>query len=550
MRTTLTFLRLGGLAAAILLSGCTGQYQSDFAIVVANKTVNTIQVLANGNALGQVVANQTGSFSLHLSESNSNILTNGVTPTAQAQVTLTAKDMRTGLFSTEKSVTLSGNSPTSVTFAAADFPSTGPTIAVFVFSPTAPGINSDVVFNGSRSSGSNLTYAWDFGDGQVGTGVTATHQYARQAQYTVVLTVTNDTGSTGTTSQRITVSANFAPQAVTFAFSPNSPVAINQTVVFTAIVTNVSGATYTWDFGDGATGVGPATTHQYTRAANFNVTLRVTSDTGQTATAQRALTVSATSAQVVANFTMSPTTPGINDDVFFNAAASTPSNATFTWDFGDGSRGAGVTTTHRYSRAATFTVTMTVTNDLGQSSTRSATITVSTTSSQVVARFTFSPTTPSVGDDVFFNATSSTATNGTGAWDFGDGTRGTGGTPTHQYARAATYTVTLTVTNDLGQSATTSLTVPVSAGSIAADFTFSPTAPRISTGTNTVIFDATPSSASVTGWTWDFGDGTPGAAGKTTTHPFSVANTWVVRLTVTDAAGRTATKTQNVTVVQ
>ena len=91
-------------------------------------------------------------------------------------------------------------------------------------------------------------------------------------------------------------------------------------------------------------------------------------------------------------------------------------------------------------------------------------------------------------------------------------------------------------------------TVPVLASTIAADFTFSPTDPSIARGTNTVIFDATPSSPGVTTWTWDFGDGTAAGSGQRQSHTFSRSGTWVVRLTVTDASARTATTTKNVTV--
>ena len=43
--------------------------------------------------------------------------------------------------------------PTYVSFAVEDFPSTGPTISRFTFSPTNPTINQDVSFNGSSSTG-------------------------------------------------------------------------------------------------------------------------------------------------------------------------------------------------------------------------------------------------------------------------------------------------------------------------------------------------------------------------------------------------------------
>ena len=68
-----------------------------------------------------------------------------------------------------------------------------------------------VNFNGSGSSdpdGDALTYAWDFGDGNTGSGVTTSHTYATTGTFTVSLTVT-DNGSpalsnTATTTATIT----------------------------------------------------------------------------------------------------------------------------------------------------------------------------------------------------------------------------------------------------------------------------------------------------------------------------------------------------------
>src|SRR4051812_18352721 len=119
------------LTAVALLAGCTGRYKSNFPVVVINRTANAIQALADGNAVGQVAAGQTASFSIELPESNANVFSNGAAPTPQAQVTFTAKDTKTGALSSEKPVTLVQSNPTTVSFEAADFPSTGPTIARF-----------------------------------------------------------------------------------------------------------------------------------------------------------------------------------------------------------------------------------------------------------------------------------------------------------------------------------------------------------------------------------------------------------------------------------
>ena len=49
----------------------------------------------------------------------------------------------------------------------------------------------------SDSDGTLVSYAWDFGDGAVGSGVTASHTYAAAGVYTVQLTVTDDAGVRG-----------------------------------------------------------------------------------------------------------------------------------------------------------------------------------------------------------------------------------------------------------------------------------------------------------------------------------------------------------------
>jgi len=91
---------------------------------------------------------------------------------------------------------------------------TAPPVAEFTFEPATPEAGESVTFDASGSAAPDGTieaYAWDFGDGNTGSGETTTHTYATADTYTVVLAVTDDHGKTGTATQNVTVYA--APEA-------------------------------------------------------------------------------------------------------------------------------------------------------------------------------------------------------------------------------------------------------------------------------------------------------------------------------------------------
>lgn len=172
----------------------------------------------------------------------------------------------------------------------------------------------------------------------------------------------------------------------------------------------------------------------------------------------------------VPRFFFSPNAPSENEDVLFDASASTDDGriVSYLWNFGDGSTGQGARVFHAYPLAGAYKVTLTVTDDSGESATTPldalGTVTVGT-SPNPTASFVSSPANPKVGTQVNFNAAASTAPTGREIvhylWNFGDGNVGEGMTKAYVYGAVGSYTVSLTVTDNTGRKHTITGTVSV-----------------------------------------------------------------------------------------
>jgi len=79
-------------------------------------------------------------------------------------------------------------------------------------------VDKETIFNGSGSSdpdGDALTYRWDFGDGATAEGMTVTHAYAKSGEYTVMLKVDDNSGtSCSTASSSFEATVNERPVSV------------------------------------------------------------------------------------------------------------------------------------------------------------------------------------------------------------------------------------------------------------------------------------------------------------------------------------------------
>lgn len=241
-----------------------------------------------------------------------------------------------------------------------------------------------------------------------------------------------------------------------------------------------------------------------------------------------------------AKFTFSPTSPTQGQEVAFDAS-QTPGGVSYTWDFGDGTTGTGVQTRHRYNHVGSFVVTLTVTNDSGTIEKATGFVTV-VAGQAPTASFSFSPSSPEVLQQVFFNAAASTAAPGRSIvsydWTFGDGGTGSGVTVTHRFGTPGSWSVVLTVTDDVGRTGTSVQSITLGADLVpTADFTYSPTAPTVST---TINFDARlsqpPPGRTLVRYEWNFGNGVT-AEGERVAQRYTTAGTYSVVLTVYDNTG-------------
>ena len=297
-------------------------------------------------------------------------------------------------------------------------------------------------------------------------------------------------GAQGAPLRSAFVSAPPAPVAA-FTFSPTSP-AVGQTVNFNGTGSSCSATPckYLWNHGAGTTTFGTAATatYAYRHTGLKTPTLTVTDALGRTSSVEHDITVSTSTAAPFNS--SSPTisgTPQQGDTLTASPGSWTnsPSSYAYQWQRCSASCSniSGATASTYTVQSAdvsdTIKVVVTATNAGGSASATSAQTGVVSAPSAPVAAFTFSPTSPAVGQTVNFNGTGSScsATPCTYLWNHGAGTTtfGTAATATYAYQYTGLKTPTLTVTDALGRTSTIEHDITVSTSTAAPSNSSSPT---------------------------------------------------------------------------
>ena len=505
------------------------------------------------------------------------------------QVTLTVTDDDGAKASTTRSVTVTPPPPNVA-------PTAGFTSTVADLAVTLDGSTS------ADTDGTLTAFAWTFGDGTSGAGATTTHTYATAGTYDVTLTVTDDDGATGTVTKQVTATAPLPPPTVVAAD------AFGRTVA-NGLGTADTGGAWTAYTGNTTLSVSGGAGRMQVTAAGASATATLNGVSVADSTTQTAVSLDKVPAG--GSTWVYLTSRGVGNDHYRAALRFAPGGSVelgvtrVIAGAETGIRSAvvpGLTYTPGTVLQVRFDVSGSGTTALKAKawvagSTEPAgwlvEATDSTASLQKAGRpglamytsglSTVAPLRISVDDlwigpsgrapvagspvtnaaptaaftstasglTAAFDGSGSTDADGTvrsWAWQFGDGTTGTGATVSHPYAAAGTYPVTLTVTDDGGRTATVTQPVTVSAApapNVAPTAAFTATTSGL---TATVDGSAsTDGDGTVVDSAWDFGDG-GSAAGPTATHTYATPGSYTVVLTVTDDDGATDTESQTVTV--
>lgn len=381
----------------------------------------------------------------------------------------------------------------------------------------------------TSSTGSIVSWEWDFGDGGKSTARNPQHTYNNVGFYSVTLTVTSSTGCKNTASVgryiRIVAGAKaeFEPGKALTCQAPYDITYINNS-------SGPGNMTFQWDLGNGnsSTLSAPSTTYS---AGTYNVTLTATSEFGCSSTITKPVTFSGPTTVIKA-----PDTVCLNTQVtFVNDGTVAPQKS--LWDFGNGQQSTSINGTTVYTAPGNYTIKV--------SNTYTACKDDAVKNIYVRPGTTIDFTaTNAIGCKPPLNVTfqdASPVPNTKWEWDFGDGAMGTGSPANHLYNAAGNYNVSATFTDAAGcvgkltkPSIVTIETPTVKINTVPAGgcvpYTYTPTA------TVTAV-------DGIASYLWDFGDGTTSTL-PNPSHLYNNTGRYNIKLTVTTTGGCTVTTTE------
>lgn len=395
----------------------------------------------------------------------------------------------------------------------------------FTSTPTSGCPSLSVAFQdkSTATSGTMKEWLWDFGDGEVSADANPIHLYQTAGTYNVTLIAKNSFGCSETMQKQSfvtvydSVKAGFDYRYINVCQPPS-------TVDFKNTSTSQRSLSYHWIFGDSVESTDISPSHVFNDPNSYNVQLIAVNDLGCSDTATTKISIG----KITPDFSFNSGACSNNNVTFQNTSSIKPSSV--KWSFGDGAISTTANAIHAYNNTGTYTVTMVA--DFGTcADSVSKTITIL---DKPVSDFNvIVPATCVLPATVDFKNKSQNATDY--QWLFGDNTSSTLANPSHDYANAGFYTVSLIAFNGPGCSDTVTKANVVKVGP-----------PKILKFYNLPVVGCVPhkinpkadiaSAGPIATYQWDFGDESF-SSDSSPEHIYTKAGVYSVKLKVTTVGG-------------
>lgn len=402
-----------------------------------------------------------------------------------------------------------------------------------------------IFFNGTTSTGNNLTYQWDFGNGNKINGADGKPgaAYYSPGIYDVILVVKDGTGklSSPVTKQIVVYknpTANFTVAGNTSGCAPLNVSFLDLTAIGSAPITS-----YLWDFGDGDNANIKNPSHDYKSENTYSVKLITTDANGCKNNISKDGLISI-SQPISVDFTSTiQSSCGNSLTTIFRDATDYKNYAalgfTYLWDFGDGGTSALRNPSHTFTGVGNYNVKLTVLSSAlscNSSKIKENFIKIGSPNSD----FSFKSSTGCGGKSLSFELENGIPDSAIVSWDFGDGTiiiglasADTYRKPQHTYLASGNYIVKTTISYPNLPGCIGNITKPITVGSFALNLD------AVSFGACKVPFSTTFSSnapSNLQNFYWTFGDGSISREPKPT-HTYTTTGIYDVGLVVADDGG-------------
>lgn len=399
--------------------------------------------------------------------------------------------------------------------------------------------NSLVTFTNSStfSGGTIASYLWDFGDNTTSTLENPTHAYTSAGTFTVLLTVTANTGTKGTISKTVVVNDKpivaFAGDVLTGC----SPLVVN----FSDNSTADAGSTYKWSFDDNTTSTDQNPQHTFSVSKKYTIKEVIITPGGCSDSLIKVEYISVVDGAVV-DFTVGGGCVNSSIDFTDNSSASGSTITARAWNFGDNASSSIQNPSHTYIASGSYSVTLTCITNLGCESSKTETVIIN---SKPTIQFSATNVSGCIPLSTSFIDQTVASSGAVYSWDFGDGTTGTGKNPSHLYSSNGFFTVTEKVELEGGCSDSLIKVNYISVlSSVVANFGEK----NLCVSTPTLFLDSSiVSSGTVTGWNWNFGNGSSSSL-QNPSFVYTTSGTYNVSLSVTTDKGCVNTISKFVTV--